>query len=83
MSTSQLIGHAGQRLRMSIFFPEMPVAARAMQAGMILLKPHLVETGIESAGKVAIGTVNDDLHDTGKNLTAMMLVGVLSQSRGC
>lgn len=53
----------------------MLIAARAMQAGMNLLKPHLVEIGIESAGKVAIGTVKGDLHDIGKNLVGMMLEG--------
>jgi 5-methyltetrahydrofolate--homocysteine methyltransferase len=58
-----------------IFVPEMLIAARAMQAGLILLKPHLVGSGAESAGKVAIGTVKGDLHDIGKNLVAMMLEG--------
>jgi 5-methyltetrahydrofolate--homocysteine methyltransferase len=46
-----------------------------MQAGLTLLKPHLVGGGTESAGKVAIGTVKGDLHDIGKNLVAMMLEG--------
>ncbi len=58
-----------------IFVPEMLVAARAMQTGLALLKPHLVGGGTESAGKVAIGTVKGDLHDIGKNLVAMMLEG--------
>ena len=58
-----------------MFVPEMLVAARAMQAGLTLLKPHLVGGGTESAGKVAIGTVKGDLHDIGKNLVAMMLEG--------
>ncbi len=58
-----------------IFVPEMLIAARAMQAGLSLLKPHLVGRGTESAGKVAIGTVKGDLHDIGKNLVAMMLEG--------
>jgi len=57
------------------FVPEMLIAARAMQTGMNLLKPHLIEAGVESAGKVAIGTVKGDLHDIGKNLVAMMLEG--------
>ncbi len=57
------------------YVPEMLIAARAMQAGLGLLKPHLVEAGIESAGKVVIGTVKGDLHDIGKNLVAMMLEG--------
>jgi len=58
-----------------IFVPEMLIAARAMQAGLALLKPHLAGGGSESAGKVAIGTVKGDLHDIGKNLVAMMLEG--------
>ncbi|MBI5951504.1 MAG: corrinoid protein [Chloroflexi bacterium] len=58
-----------------VFVPEMLVAARAMQTGLALLKPHLVSSGAESAGKVAIGTVKGDLHDIGKNLVAMMLEG--------
>lgn len=57
------------------FVPEMLVAARAMQTGLNLLKPHLAETGVKSAGRVAIGTVKGDLHDIGKNLVLMMLEG--------
>jgi 5-methyltetrahydrofolate--homocysteine methyltransferase len=58
-----------------IFVPEMLVAARAMSAALAVLKPHLVSQGVESSGKVAIGTVKGDLHDIGKNLVAMMLEG--------
>ena len=57
------------------FVPEMLIAARAMQAGLAILKPRLVEAGIEPIGKVAIGTVKGDLHDIGKNLVAMMMEG--------
>ena len=57
------------------FVPEMLVAARAMQAGLTLLKPHLAAGGTVSTGKVIIGTVKGDLHDIGKNLVAMMLEG--------
>ena len=57
------------------FVPEMLIAARAMQAGLRLLKPHLTSAETKSAGKVAIGTVKGDLHDIGKNLVAMMLEG--------
>ena len=57
------------------FVPEMLISARAMQAGLALLKPHLASTDIKVAGKVAIGTVKGDLHDIGKNLVAMMLEG--------
>jgi 5-methyltetrahydrofolate--homocysteine methyltransferase len=57
------------------YVPEMLISARAMQAGLAVLKPHLKEANIQSAGKVAIGTVKGDLHDIGKNLVAMMLEG--------
>ncbi|MCF8002141.1 MAG: corrinoid protein [Halanaerobiales bacterium] len=58
-----------------IFVPGVLVAARAMNAGMVILKPKLIESGVESAGKVVLGTVKGDLHDVGKNLVAMMLEG--------
>jgi len=57
------------------FVPEMLIAARAMQAGLALLKPSLKAGNFPSAGKVAIGSVLGDLHDIGKNLVAMMLEG--------
>ena len=66
----------GKRFEAGDFFvPEMLIAARAMQAGLAVLKPHLAEADVKSAGKVAIGTVKGDLHDIGKNLVAMMLEG--------
>jgi len=66
----------GNRFEEGDFFvPEMLIAARAMQTGLGILKPQLVEGGIEAAGKIAIGTVQGDLHDIGKNLVAMMLEG--------
>jgi 5-methyltetrahydrofolate--homocysteine methyltransferase len=57
------------------FVPEMLVSARAMQAGMNVLRPALVQAEVKAAGKVVIGTVKGDLHDIGKNLVAMMLEG--------
>lgn len=57
------------------FVPEMLIAARAMKAGLAILQPLLVDSGVEPAGRVAIGTVKGDLHDIGKNLVAMMLEG--------
>jgi 5-methyltetrahydrofolate--homocysteine methyltransferase len=57
------------------YVPEMLISARAMQAGLAVLKPHLVQAKVESAGKVVIGTVKGDLHDIGKNLVGMMLEG--------
>ena len=66
----------GKRFEEGEFFvPEMLIAARAMQSGLALLKPRLVEGGVKAAGKIAIGTVKGDLHDIGKNLVAMMLEG--------
>ncbi len=58
-----------------IYVPEVLIAARAMHAGMNILRPKLVETGVKNIGKVAIGTVRGDLHDIGKNLVKMMLEG--------
>src|SRR4249920_21146 len=58
-----------------LFVPEVLLAANAMKAGMAILRPILAETGVESIGKVVIGTVKGDIHDIGKNLVAMMLEG--------
>ncbi|MGD9552645.1 MAG: corrinoid protein [Candidatus Caldatribacteriota bacterium] len=58
-----------------IYVPEVLISARAMYAGMNILRPKLVETGVKNIGKVAIGTVRGDLHDIGKNLVKMMLEG--------
>jgi 5-methyltetrahydrofolate--homocysteine methyltransferase len=57
------------------FVPEMLIAARAMQNGLALLKPHLASANVKSQGKVVAGTVKGDLHDIGKNLVCMMLEG--------
>jgi len=57
------------------FVPEMLVAARAMKAGLAILKPLLAEAKDDAIGKVAIGTVKGDLHDIGKNLVAIMMEG--------
>jgi len=58
-----------------IYVPEMLVAARAMNATVAVLKPRLIGHAVHSSGTVAIGTVQGDLHDIGKNLVAMMLEG--------
>ncbi len=57
------------------YVPEMLIAARAMQSGLAVLKPHLVDSDVKSSGKVVAGTVKGDLHDIGKNLVCMMLEG--------
>jgi 5-methyltetrahydrofolate--homocysteine methyltransferase len=58
-----------------VFIPEVLVAARAMNAGLAKLEPHLAKAGVKPRGVVVIGTVKGDLHDIGKNLVAMMLRG--------
>ena len=65
----------GKFKRNEIFVPEVLVAARAMNAGISILKPKLIEVGNEPIGRVVLGTVEGDLHDIGKNLVGMMLQG--------
>jgi 5-methyltetrahydrofolate--homocysteine methyltransferase len=66
----------GEKFKNNEFYvPEVLIAARAMHAGMDIIKPLLAESGVQPRGKVAIGTVKGDLHDIGKNLVAMMLEG--------
>ena len=66
----------GAKFKANEFYvPEVLIAARAMHAGMDLIKPLLAESGVQPKGTIAIGTVKGDLHDIGKNLVAMMLEG--------
>jgi len=58
-----------------IYIPEVLIAARAMHAGMDVLKPILSKSNTPMAGKIVIGTVKGDLHDIGKNLVIMLLEG--------
>lgn len=58
-----------------LFVPEVLMAAKAMKAGMAILRPLLAETGAPKTGKMVIGTVKGDIHDIGKNLVAMMMEG--------
>ncbi len=58
-----------------VYVPEVLIAARAKNAGVALLKPYLVDAGVEAKGTVVIGTVKGDLHDIGKNLVKMMMEG--------
>lgn len=70
------MAEVGRRFEMGEYYvPEMLISARAMQAGLAVLKPYLKEANVEATGKVAICTVKGDLHDIGKNLVAMMLEG--------
>jgi len=59
----------------NLFVPEVLIAARAMQAGMDILRPLLVKSNVSSAGRCVIGVMKGDLHDIGKNLVKMMLEG--------
>ena len=66
----------GEQFRLrEIFLPDVLLAARAMYAGLDLLKPLLARDGVPTAGRVVIGSVHGDLHDIGKNLVAIMLKG--------
>ena len=58
-----------------LFVPEVLLAAKAMKAGMAILKPLLAETGAPRMGKMVIGTVKGDIHDIGQNLVTMMMEG--------
>ena len=66
----------GERFKKNeVYVPEVLIAARAMHAGMDVIKPLLSESGVEPKGIFAIGTVKGDLHDIGKNLVMMMMEG--------
>ncbi|MFA5065150.1 MAG: B12-binding domain-containing protein, partial [Dehalococcoidia bacterium] len=56
-----------------VFIPEVLISARAMNAGIEMLKPHLMAAGVSSKGTAIIGTIKGDLHDIGKNLVKMMI----------
>lgn len=56
-----------------VFVPEVLLSARAMNKGLGILKPYLLQSGITSRGKVCLGTVKGDLHDIGKNLVKLMM----------
>ena len=78
LNNGLLIGmsEVGRRFKNNEFYvPEVLIAARAMKGAMAILKPMLIETGVEPIGKISIGTIKGDLHDIGKNLVGMMLEG--------
>jgi len=58
-----------------MFVPEVLMSADSMQAGLIVLRPHLIASGVKLIGKILMGTVKGDLHDIGKNLVNMMCEG--------
>ena len=66
----------GRRFKANeIYVPEVLIAARAMTAGITILKPLLIDEAVEAKGTIVIGTVKGDLHDIGKNLVKMMMEG--------
>lgn len=70
------MNNIGERFKNNeIFVPEVLIAARAMNMGVSVLKPHLVEEGVKATGKVCVGTVKGDMHDIGKNLVKLMMEG--------
>ena len=70
------MGIVGEKFKNNeVFVPEVLIAARAMNAGMDLLKTHMAADGLETKGVAVLGTVKGDLHDIGKNLVKIMLEG--------
>ena len=70
------MGVIGERFKKNeVYVPEVLIAARAMKAGMALIKPLLADSDVQSLGTILVGTVKGDLHDIGKNLVLMMLEG--------
>jgi len=70
------MGIIGEKFKNNeVFVPEVLIAARAMNAGIEILKPLLASAGVDSKGTVVLGTVKGDLHDIGKNLVKMMMEG--------
>jgi 5-methyltetrahydrofolate--homocysteine methyltransferase len=70
------MGEVGVRFRAGdMFVPEVLMSADAMQAGLEVLRPELIASGVKLIGKVLMGTVKGDLHDIGKNLVNMMCEG--------
>jgi len=59
----------------NMFIPEVLLSAKAMQSGMVLIRPQLTSAEVKMRGKVLIGTVQGDLHDIGKSLVGMMIEG--------
>jgi 5-methyltetrahydrofolate--homocysteine methyltransferase len=70
------MARVGEQFRLrEIFLPDVLLAARAMYAGLDLLKPLMARDGVPTAGRIVLGSVKGDLHDIGKNLVGIMLQG--------
>ena len=66
----------GEKMRIGeMYLPEVLQSASAMHGSLKLLRPHLVREGVQSRGKILMGTVKGDMHDIGKNLVGIMLQG--------
>lgn len=66
----------GEKFKKSeLYVPDVLIAARAMNAGVEILKPELLKASVKAQGKAVLGTVKGDLHDIGKNLVKIMLEG--------
>ena len=70
------MGVIGEKFKNNeVFVPEVLIAARALNAGLDILRPKLAESGVEAKGTAVIGTVKGDLHDIGKNIVKIMFEG--------
>jgi len=66
----------GEKFKVNeVFVPEVLIAARALNAGLDILRPLLAASGVKAKGTAVIGTVKGDLHDIGKNIVKIMLEG--------
>ena len=66
----------GEKMRIGeMYLPEVLQSAGAMHSSLKLLRPHLIKEGVQSRGKILMGTVKGDMHDIGKNLVGIMLQG--------
>lgn len=78
------MGRIGEQFKKNeIFIPEVLISADAMNAGMKILEPRLIEAGVKPAARIVVGTVKGDLHDIGKNLVSMMLRGAGFEIEDC
>lgn len=70
------MGIIGEKFKKNeVYVPEVLIAARAMNAGIEILKPLLQDDADDTKGRVVLGTVKGDLHDIGKNLVKIMMEG--------
>lgn len=66
----------GEKMRCGeMYLPEVLQCASVMKTAMEVLKPHLVDSGVQPVARVVLGTVKGDMHDIGKNLVGIMLRG--------